>query len=69
MPPRASPIRYPDFSIVDGPGCTREPPADRVVRADPRDATVEYGAALCAEAVAKVAAAAVAALAAAGAGT
>lgn len=67
LPPRPTPIRYPDFSIVDGPGFTRTPPADRIVRADPRDATAEYGATLCARAAAKVVAAAEAALAATGA--
>jgi creatinine amidohydrolase len=54
LPPRQTPIRYPEFSVVDGPGFTRTPPDDRVVRADPRDATREYGAKLCAEAVAKI---------------
>ncbi len=66
LPARSTPIRYPEFSIVDGPGFTRTPPADRVVRADPRDATREYGAKLCAEAVAKIVAMAKAGLAAAG---
>jgi creatinine amidohydrolase/Fe(II)-dependent formamide hydrolase-like protein len=54
LPPRSTSIRYPEFSVVDGPGFTRTPPADRTVRADPRDATREYGAKLCAEAVAKI---------------
>jgi hypothetical protein len=53
-------------AIVGGPGFTRTPPADRVVRADPRDATRKYGAKLCAEAVAKIVAMAKAGLAAAG---
>jgi len=54
LPDRATPIRYPDFSVVDGPGFTRSPPADRVVREDPRDATRELGAKLCGEAVDKI---------------
>ena len=66
LPPRQTPIRYPDFSIVDGPGFSRTPPADRVVRADPRDATPERGAALFAEAVAKIVAMTEAAMKAAG---
>jgi creatinine amidohydrolase len=65
LPPRSKPIRYPEFSVVDGPGFTRTPPADRVVRADPRDATPEFGAKLCAEAVTKIVALAKAGLAAA----
>jgi creatinine amidohydrolase len=65
LPPRPTPIRYPEFSVVDGPGFTRSPPDDRVVRADPRDATLAYGAKLCAEAVAKIVAMAKAGLAAA----
>jgi creatinine amidohydrolase len=54
LPPRSTPIRYPDFSIVDGPGFERNPPADRIVRADPRDAAAERGAKLFAEAVRKI---------------
>ena len=54
LPDRSTPIRYPDFSIVDGPGFTRNPPADRIVREDPRDATRELGARLCGEAVDKI---------------
>jgi creatinine amidohydrolase len=54
LPDRSTPIRYPDFSVVDGPGFSRSPPADRVVREDPRDATRELGARLCGEAVDKI---------------
>jgi creatinine amidohydrolase len=54
LPDRSIPIRYPDFSIVDGPGFRRNPPADRIVREDPRDATREFGAGLCRQAVAKI---------------
>jgi creatinine amidohydrolase len=43
LPVRAVPIRYPDFSIVDGPGFSDHPAADKVVRMDPRDATAEKG--------------------------
>ncbi|MCX7028556.1 MAG: creatininase family protein [Spirochaetes bacterium] len=54
LPERPTPIRYPEFSIVDGPGFSRNPPADRIVHADPRDATREFGAKLLDEAVAKI---------------
>jgi creatinine amidohydrolase len=43
LPPRATPIRYPDFSVVDGPGFSRKPSPGRVVQTDPRDATAEKG--------------------------
>jgi creatinine amidohydrolase len=43
IPPREVPIHYTDFSIVDGPGFSEKPDPDRVVRADPRDATAEKG--------------------------
>jgi creatinine amidohydrolase len=43
LPPRSVPIRYPDFSVVDGPGFSEEPSPDRVVQTDPRDATAEKG--------------------------
>jgi creatinine amidohydrolase len=43
LPERNVPIRYPDFSVVDGPGFTREPREDKIVTADPRDATAEFG--------------------------
>ena len=43
LPPRAVPIRYPDFSVVDGPGFSEKPSPGRVVQTDPRDATVEKG--------------------------
>lgn len=43
LPPKDVPIRYPDFSVVDGPGFTKTPDKDRVVKADPRDATAEFG--------------------------
>jgi creatinine amidohydrolase len=37
------PIRYPDFSIVDGPGFSENPSPGRVVQTDPRNATVNEG--------------------------
>lgn len=43
LPPRSVPIRYPDFSIVDGPGFSDHPSPGRVVATDPRDATAEKG--------------------------
>jgi len=43
LPPRTVPIRYPDFSIVDGPGFSDNPSPGRVVQTDPRDATMEKG--------------------------
>ena len=43
LPPRSVPIRYPDFSVVDGPGFSEKPSPGRIVLTDPRDATVELG--------------------------
>jgi creatinine amidohydrolase len=43
LPPRDVPIRYQDFSIVDGPGFTEEPHPERIVQTDPRDASEEQG--------------------------
>jgi len=43
LPPRSTPIRYPDFSVVDGAGFSEHPSPGRVVRTDPRDASVEKG--------------------------
>jgi len=43
LPDRSVPIRYVDFSIVDGPGFSTEPSPGRIVRTDPRDASVEKG--------------------------
>ncbi len=34
---------YPDFSVVDGPGFTKNPHKDKVVNADPRDVNPELG--------------------------
>ncbi len=43
LPPRDDPIRYQDFSIVDGPGFTEKPHPERIVQTDPRDASEEKG--------------------------
>jgi creatinine amidohydrolase/Fe(II)-dependent formamide hydrolase-like protein len=43
LPPRSTPIRYPDFSVVDGAGFSEHPSLGRVVQTDPRDASVEKG--------------------------
>jgi creatinine amidohydrolase len=43
LPARSVPIRYPDFSVVDGPGFSEKPSPGRVVQTDPRDATAEKG--------------------------
>jgi creatinine amidohydrolase len=43
LPERDVPIRYPQFSIVDGAGFSENPSPGRVVQTDPRDATVEKG--------------------------
>jgi creatinine amidohydrolase len=43
LPPRSTPIRYPDFSVVDGPGFSEKPSPGRIVQTDPRDATAEKG--------------------------
>lgn len=43
LPEKSVPIRYPDFSIVDGAGFTKNPNPGRIVRSDPRDANEEMG--------------------------
>ncbi len=43
LPPRATPIKYPDFSVVDGRGFSENPNPGGVVGTDPRDATPEKG--------------------------
>jgi creatinine amidohydrolase/Fe(II)-dependent formamide hydrolase-like protein len=43
LPPRKVPIRYPDFSVVDGPGFSEHPSPGRVGQTDPRDASVDKG--------------------------
>jgi creatinine amidohydrolase len=43
LPEREVPIRYPDFSIVDGAGFSDHPSPGRIVQTDPRDATAARG--------------------------
>lgn len=43
LPKRSKPIRYTDFSIVDGPGFSEKPHPDRIVQQDPRDADAARG--------------------------
>jgi creatinine amidohydrolase len=43
LPGREVPLRYPEFSIVDAPGFSRSPDPERIVRADPRQASAEKG--------------------------
>ena len=43
LPPRTVPIKYSDFSVVDGPGFSEKPSPGRIVQTDPRDATAEKG--------------------------
>lgn len=43
LPPRNVPLRYRDFSVVDGAGFSEHPSPDRIVKTDPRDATAEKG--------------------------
>jgi len=43
LPPRKVPIRYQDFSVVDGPGFSDHPSPDHIVKTAPRDAPAEKG--------------------------
>ncbi len=43
LPPRAVPIRYEDYSVVDGAGFSPTYDPQHVVRHDPRDATAGQG--------------------------
>lgn len=43
LPPRDEPLRYADFSIVDGAGFAPDHDPQRIVHHDPRDATAEMG--------------------------
>jgi creatinine amidohydrolase len=43
LPERNVPLRYPEFSIVDGQGFTKNPSPDKIVTTDPRDADVNLG--------------------------
>ena len=43
LPVKNVPIHYPDFSIVDGAGFSKEPDPEKIVRTDPRDANEALG--------------------------
>lgn len=43
LPEKGTPIRYPDYSIVDGYGFSENPDPEKIVRTDPRDASEEFG--------------------------
>jgi creatinine amidohydrolase len=43
LPARKTPIRYSEFSIVDGPGFSRTPHPKKIVTVDPRDASAAEG--------------------------
>lgn len=43
LPERNIPIHYKDFSIVDGGGFSEKPSPGKIVKTDPRDASVEKG--------------------------
>lgn len=43
LPEKSVPIRYPDFSIVDGAGFSKNPSHGKIVKTDPRDASEEMG--------------------------
>jgi creatinine amidohydrolase len=43
IPDKSLPIHYPDFSIVDGAGFSKEPDPEKIVRTDPRDAKEALG--------------------------
>jgi creatinine amidohydrolase len=43
LPSKDVPIRYPEFSIVDGNGFSKNPSPDKIVQTDPREATAEKG--------------------------
>ncbi|NLJ38100.1 MAG: hypothetical protein GX432_04975, partial [Candidatus Atribacteria bacterium] len=40
---KSVPIHYPDFSIVDGAGFSKDPDPEKIVRTDPRDANEALG--------------------------
>ena len=44
LPPATVPIHYHEFSVVDGPGFSKRPDAEKVVRDDPRKANAKDGA-------------------------
>ena len=43
LPSPEKPIFYKDFSIVDAPGFSMKPDSEKIVRADPRNSTEEFG--------------------------
>jgi creatinine amidohydrolase len=43
LPEKSVPIHYPDFSIVDGAGFSKNPSPGKIVKTDPRDASEEMG--------------------------
>jgi creatinine amidohydrolase len=43
LPEKNIPIRYPDYSIVDGYGFSENPDPDKIVKTDPRDASEKFG--------------------------
>jgi creatinine amidohydrolase len=43
LPTKDTPIQYPDYSVVDGYGFSENPDPEKIVRADPRDASEEFG--------------------------
>lgn len=43
LPEKDIPIHYPDFSIVDRAGFSKNPDPDRIIREDPRSASEEIG--------------------------
>ncbi len=43
LPRKDIPIRYPDYSIVDGYGFSENPDPEKVVRKDPRNASEKFG--------------------------
>jgi creatinine amidohydrolase/Fe(II)-dependent formamide hydrolase-like protein len=51
LPGRDVPLRYREFSVVDGEGFSRTPSPGRIVQSDPRDATAELGRKVFEEAV------------------
>jgi len=43
LPEKGIPIRYADYSIVDGNGFSENPDPEKIVKMDPRDASEEFG--------------------------
>jgi creatinine amidohydrolase len=51
LPPLPAPLRYREFSVVDGHGFSRHPDPEKIVREDPRSATARDGAVFFEDAV------------------